>query len=66
MLQQVHKDKSMLGSDAHAISSSQDQWSSQHQEGDEHVHTSRMEPAAAAADLPPGRASPRQGWASMT
>lgn len=27
--------------------------------------TSRMEPAAAAADLPPGRASPRQGCARM-
>lgn len=27
---------------------------------------SRMDPAAAAAGLPPGRASPRQGWASNT
>ena len=30
------------------------------------LHTSRMDPAAAAAALPPGKASPRQGWASIT
>lgn len=30
------------------------------------LHTSSMEPAAAAADLPPGKASPRQGWANIT
>ena len=30
------------------------------------LHTSSMDPAAAAAALPPGKASPRQGWASIT